>query len=65
MNQLTAYLDLSYVYGSDKCEARILRSFSGGKLNATRMPFGKALLPETISNPECRSRTRICFNAGI
>ncbi|CAH1398172.1 unnamed protein product [Nezara viridula] len=64
MNQLTAYLDLSYVYGSDNCEARILRSFSGGKLNVTRVPYGKSLLPESRSNPECRSRTRICFNAG-
>lgn len=64
MNQLTAYLDLSFVYGSDNCDAKILRSFSGGKLNVTRVSHGKALLPETKDNEECRSKSRICFNAG-
>ncbi|XP_014241110.1 uncharacterized protein LOC106661888 [Cimex lectularius] len=67
MNQLTAYLDLSFVYGSDTCDASGLRSRSGGTLNVTRSPFGlrrKPLLPETPTNLECRSRNRVCFNAG-
>ncbi|KAL1122797.1 hypothetical protein AAG570_003123 [Ranatra chinensis] len=63
MNQLTAYLDLSFVYGSDMCEARILRSYSGGKLNTTRYK-GKQLLPQTSSNLECRAPSGLCFNAG-
>ncbi|RZF47556.1 hypothetical protein LSTR_LSTR009092 [Laodelphax striatellus] len=64
-NQLTAYLDLSFVYGSDVCEARILRSLSGGKLNYTRHPTrGKPLLPQIAAHPECRSPSRVCFRAG-
>ncbi|CAB0004241.1 unnamed protein product, partial [Nesidiocoris tenuis] len=64
MNQLTAYLDLSFMYGSDACAAAGLRLFVGGRLNATLVPGRKALLPETSRNAECRSPNRICFNAG-
>lgn len=66
MNQLTAYLDLSFMYGSDKCEASILRSHSGGRMNTTKNPlgYGKPLLPQTTENPECRAKSGICFNAG-
>lgn len=65
MNQLTAYLDVSFVYGSDVCEAKSLRSFFGGRLNVTKHPFrGKPLLPEIFAHPECRSESKVCFQAG-
>jgi len=64
MNQLTAYLDVSFVYGSDLCEARSLRSFSGGRLNSTKVPGAKPLLPEIIAHPECREESKVCFQAG-
>ncbi|XP_054258941.1 uncharacterized protein LOC128983605 [Macrosteles quadrilineatus] len=65
INQLTAYLDMSFVYGSDACEARMLRSFSGGKLNYTRSPTrGRDLLPEIYDHIECRSPDKLCFIAG-
>uniref|UniRef100_A0A0K8SGF7 Peroxidasin n=3 Tax=Lygus hesperus TaxID=30085 RepID=A0A0K8SGF7_LYGHE len=64
MNQLTAYLDLSFMYGSDTCGAANLRMFTGGKLNFTYVPGRKPLLPESARNAECRSPNRICFHAG-
>lgn len=64
MNQLTSYLDMSFVYGSDVCEANTLRTHYGGRMNITRVP-SKPLLPQTASNPECRAPSGICFNAGI
>ncbi|OXA60413.1 Peroxidasin [Folsomia candida] len=67
LNQVTAYLDASFVYGSDVCEARKLRSFEGGKLNTTRHPGGdeyKPLLPQTPSHPECKAPSGLCFEAG-
>lgn len=64
MNQVTAYLDGSFIYGSDICENRQLRTFHGGKLNVTEQKDAKPLMPETASNPECRSDSNICFRAG-
>lgn len=68
LNQVTAYLDASFVYGSDVCEARKLRSFVGGKLNTTAHPGGsrryKDLLPETPFHPECKAPSGLCFEAG-
>lgn len=49
INQNTAYLDASHIYGQELCEARELRTFSGGLLNTTSHPIqGKALLPQVI-----------------
>ena len=67
MNQVTAYVDASHTYGSDKCEQRQLRTFIGGRLNATRHPTrGKDLLPlETAhDNEECKSSSGVCFTGG-
>lgn len=64
MSQVTAYIDASFVYGSDRCEAEILRTFSSGFLNSTRKYNRKDLLPEIDTHPECRSRNGICFRAG-
>lgn len=66
MNQVTAYLDSSNVYGSDPCEARMLRAFTGGRLNVTSHPVRgfKDLLPQTNNHPECKAPSGLCFEAG-
>ncbi|XP_043224190.1 uncharacterized protein LOC122382646 isoform X2 [Amphibalanus amphitrite] len=67
MNQVTAYVDASHTYGSDKCEQRQLRTFIGGRLNATRHPTrGKDLLPQETAhdNEECKSSSGVCFTGG-
>lgn len=66
MNQVTSYLDSSNVYGSDVCEAKMLRSFTGGRLNVTAHPAHgfKDLLPQTSTHPECRAPSGLCFEAG-
>ncbi|XP_017304704.1 peroxidasin-like, partial [Diaphorina citri] len=61
INQNSAYLDGSLIYGEHACQAKDLRSYDG-KLNVTLMPGRKDLLPNTPTHPECRSR--YCFVAG-
>ncbi|XP_046660849.1 chorion peroxidase isoform X2 [Homalodisca vitripennis] len=64
INQNTAYLDGSHIYGQDSCMARSLRSY-GGRLNATIRHNGdKDLLPLTPVHPECKSPSGYCFIAG-
>lgn len=65
MNQVTAYLDSSFIYGSDTCEMKKLRLFSGGRMNVTDRGDLKPLMPETDLNPECRSNSKVCFRAGV
>ncbi|XP_064466102.1 uncharacterized protein LOC135377535 [Ornithodoros turicata] len=65
LNQVTAFLDASNIYGSDNCDSKMLRAFLGGRLNSTRNPItGKDLLPQTATHPECRAPSRLCFEAG-
>lgn len=66
MNQITAYIDSSNVYGSDSCEASELRASTGGKLNVTYHPIPgfKDLLPQTNNHPECKAPSGFCFKAG-
>jgi hypothetical protein len=64
MNQITSFADASNVYGSDVCEMRELRTFAGGRLNATRLRRGKDLLPQTAENAECKAGSGLCFEAG-
>ncbi|XP_054715544.1 uncharacterized protein LOC129225022 [Uloborus diversus] len=65
MDQVTSYIDASNMYGSDACEARMLRSNEGGRLNSTRHPSGgKDLLPQDVTNVECRAPSGLCFESG-
>lgn len=64
INQNTAFLDASQVYGENTCLCNKLRSFQG-RLNATYHPVrGKELLPRTDQHPECKSPSGYCFVAG-
>jgi hypothetical protein len=49
LNQVTAFIDASNVYGSDSMRADFLRTFEGGKLKTTRgeryLPFNTEGLP--------------------
>ena len=63
VNQITAWLDGSNVYGSDEDEAAKLRLLGGGRLRVTRVQ-GRDLLP--LNPKECsdEARHRYCFSAG-
>ncbi|XP_054015508.1 uncharacterized protein LOC128896281 isoform X1 [Hylaeus anthracinus] len=70
LNQVTAFIDGSAIYGSDVSMARDLREFSGGRLRMQRTPDNRTLLPAS-TNPDdgCnreseRLRGRYCFAAG-
>lgn len=66
LNQVTAYIDSSFVYGSDVCESKILRAFSGGRMNTTVLNkrIGKPLMPQITTHPECKNPSKICFRGG-
>ncbi|XP_036328588.1 uncharacterized protein LOC118740935 isoform X2 [Rhagoletis pomonella] len=63
VNQNTHFLDASMVYGENHCVVNKLRGF-GGRLNSTIRSFGKELLPQSNSHPECKSRNGLCYIAG-
>ncbi|XP_066250383.1 uncharacterized protein [Euwallacea similis] len=64
LNQNSAYLDGSVIYGSSHCTLRTLKG-SNGKMNVTVHPNrGKDLLPRTDKHTECRSDSGLCFIAG-
>lgn len=64
INQNTAYLDASQIYGENTCLCNKLRSFQG-RMNATYHPVrGKELLPRSDQHPECKSPSGYCFIAG-
>ncbi|XP_042860058.1 uncharacterized protein LOC122245949 isoform X3 [Penaeus japonicus] len=65
MNQVTAFIDASHTYGSDKCEQRNLRLLKDGLLKATTNPLrGKPLLPTDSENHECQAPSGRCFTGG-
>ena len=66
VNQNTAFIDGSNVYGNDKCDSMDLREGVDGRLNTT-LPHhgrGKHLLPKTKDNLECKAESGFCFKGG-
>lgn len=64
VNQNTAFLDGSVVYGENNCVCNALRGFSG-RMNITTHPNrGKDLLPQSAVHPECKTASGYCFIAG-
>ncbi|XP_071556227.1 salivary peroxidase/catechol oxidase [Temnothorax nylanderi] len=70
LNQVSAFIDGSAIYGSDNETARDLREFTGGRLRMQFTPDNRTLLPPS-TNPDdgCnreaeRRRGRYCFAAG-
>ncbi|OWR55548.1 putative oxidase/peroxidase [Danaus plexippus plexippus] len=64
VNQNTAFIDGSAIYGENPCIVRKLRGFNG-RLNATANPInGRDLLPRTDNHPECKAASGFCFIAG-
>jgi peroxidase len=64
INQNTAFLDASQIYGENNCICQKLRGFQG-RMNSTIHPTkGKELLPQSPSHPECKAPSGYCFIAG-
>lgn len=64
INQNTAFLDASEIYGENPCVINGLKG-SAGDMNFTTHPIrGKHLLPQSDKHPECKSPTNQCFIAG-
>ncbi|MCL4120727.1 UNVERIFIED_CONTAM: hypothetical protein GTU68_004371 [Idotea baltica] len=64
INQNTAFLDASHIYGQDICEGRELKA-ENGRLKVTSHPIrGKPLLPREVGHPECKAESGFCFKAG-
>ncbi|OQR68018.1 hypothetical protein BIW11_13171, partial [Tropilaelaps mercedesae] len=67
INQVTGFLDLSTVYGSDNCAREELRLLRNGQLNMSAHPADpslKPLLPEIQGAADCLSSNDRCFIAG-
>ncbi|XP_014485955.1 PREDICTED: chorion peroxidase [Dinoponera quadriceps] len=70
LNQVSAFIDGSAIYGADASTVRDLREFAGGRLRMQLVAGNRSLLPAS-RNPDdgCnreaeRRRGRYCFSAG-
>jgi hypothetical protein len=64
LNKMSAFLDLSHVYGSTDKTAVMVREFSGGRLRTT-FRNGRQLLRSSDSMfPGCGDAERPCFVTG-
>lgn len=64
LNQNTAHLDASVVYGSTEEVARSLREFDGGRLRVTVIGGDYHLLPIDPARRDCIGDGKGCFTAG-
>lgn len=62
LNQVTAYIDGSSVYGSSENITKVLRSFEGGMLKWSRIGGGE-MLPRKRTVP-CANSETTCFASG-
>ncbi|EFA09156.2 hypothetical protein TcasGA2_TC005493 [Tribolium castaneum] len=64
VNQNTAFLDASQIYGENPCVLKELKGY-GGRMNCTQRPLKlKDLLPQSDHHPECKAGSGLCFIAG-
>jgi hypothetical protein len=71
INQVSAYIDASMVYGSDHCTNRKVRAKNSPLLKSNPSPYRsldgerlKPLLPMEVGRHDCMSSDRHCFHAG-
>ena len=67
MDQITAFIDASNVYGSSEDDARELRTQRGGRLKVTRVGERDLLPLNTDMMDECTDpqRNLFCFKGGM
>ena len=65
LNQVTAFVDGSTVYGSSDEMVEQLREFVGGRLAMQRTISGQKLLPVKVDECSDFLRQRFCFRAGF
>ncbi|KAF7988779.1 hypothetical protein HCN44_007089 [Aphidius gifuensis] len=70
LNQVTAFIDGSVIYGSDENTSNSLREFKFGRLKMFKTPDGRSLLPlstdpyDGCNRDKERQRGRYCFISG-
>ncbi|XP_059091674.1 chorion peroxidase-like [Tigriopus californicus] len=67
INQNTAYVDASHLYGSHPCRLEDLRLHRNGRMRVLEHPRSKIfknLMPRNNENDECRSPIGLCFHTG-
>lgn len=71
MNQASAFIDGSVIYGSDGSTVKRLRSFTNGTLKMILTDDGRELLPASVdmddgcNREEERKKGRYCFMTGV